>query len=217
MTTPKIYKTYYDIDRLVIWGDETNDPQVRRARLVLSFRDGNPRITVYTGQKSASGVISFPCEAVHVTTIFNYLKEIANSEPGTKITVDSLTTKYTDNKPTNELDLVSTLHIGKSKEGIVYISVISENKPKIVFSIKPSRFHIFRDAEKNIIPESVISSKMAVSIAELALNVVSQAILQYTNEQYDFSGKTAVPINGQSQPAPHVTTTSDATFDELGI
>ena len=218
MTNPKIYGTYCDIERIVIWGDESVDQQSRRPRLVFSFRDGNPRITVYTGQKSPNGVISFPCDVPHMVTILNYIKDIASAEPSSKITVDSLTTKYVDNKPTNDTELVSTLHIGKSKEGIVYLSVIAENKPKMVFSIKPSKFHVFRDAEKNVIPDNVISCKMATKIADLLLGLIANVVLQYTNERYDSSGNGPLKIQSKqtNTPAPQSTVT-EADFDELGL
>lgn len=218
MSNPKIYGTYFDIERVVIWGDEQQDPQARRPRLIFSFRDGNPRITVYTGQKSPSGVISFPCDVPHLVTILSYIKEVANSEPGYKLSVDSLTTKYVDNKPSNETELVSTLHVGKSKEGIVYLSLIAENKPKMVFSIKPSKYHVFRDSEKNVIPDNVISSKMATKIADLVLELVSQSVMQYTNEKYENSGNPPLKINSkQSATTTTATTVTDADFDELGL
>lgn len=193
----QLYKKYYDVARLVIWGDDDEDNN-RKARLVFGFRDGNPRITVYTGAMGLEGMIAFPTDAPTMVTILNYLKDIAKSEPGTKMSFDSLTTVYENNKPTKEKKVLSTLYIGKSKEGLIYLSVMSENRPKLIFTIKSSPYHAFRDTDKNIIPESKISEAMAIGIADTALNIIAQALVQYTNEEYTFSGRKQGEVKTQN-------------------
>lgn len=208
---PQLVKTYYDISKFVLWSDSADDNS-RKARLVLSFRDGNPRITVYAGG-TVDSVISFPSDIPTIVSVFNYMKEIAKSAPGTKIAVESLTTLYQDNKPTKEKKLVSTLYIGKSKEGLVYLSVISEGKPKLVFTIKSSDYHTFKDSDKNNIPADKISEMMAIGMADMALNIVSNIVLQYTNEEYS-SGIRKV---GEVRSASGTTssTTSDPVKNEI--
>ena len=184
MSSSNLVKTYYDINRLVIWQDDVSEENGKKARMVFGFRDGNPRITVYTGNTGAESIISFPADIPHMVTIMNYIKDIAVAEPGKKISVESKTSVYENNKPTTEKKVVSTLYIGKSKEGLVYLSVISENKPKYIFTIKTSPYHTFRDNEKNPIPESMISQRMAIGIADLMLNTISNILVQYTNDEY---------------------------------
>lgn len=177
-----LVKKYYDVSKFVIWGegDDTN----RRPRMVFSFRDGNPRITVYTGNTGAESVISFPADMPHMVAVFNYMKDIVNGPNGSKISVDSLSTVYENNQPTIQTRIIGTLHIGKTKEGIIYMSVTAENRPKILFPLKPSKWHVFRDSEKNVIPDSEVSKRMAIGIAETGLELISQALLQYSNEEY---------------------------------
>lgn len=179
-----IVKKYFDVSKFVIWGDDANQ-DTRRARLQFGFRDGNPRLTVYTGGLGVENMIAFPADVAHMATIFTYLKQIANSEPGTKMSIESLTSIYENNVATNEKKIVSTLFIGKSKEGLVYLSVIAEGKSKLIFTIKQSQWHVFRDGEKNEIPVAEISSRMAYSIAELGLNLISSVMLKYSREEYD--------------------------------
>lgn len=64
------------------------------------------------------------------------------------------------------------------------MSVTAENRPKILFPLKPSKWHVFRDSEKNVIPDSEVSKRMAIGIAETGLELISQALLQYSNEEY---------------------------------
>jgi len=181
----KLLKKYYDVSKLVIWGEGGPDADnAKRPRLVFSFRDGNPRFTVYTGLTGKESVIAFPCDYIHMTATMNFLKDIIAGPPGEKIMVDSLGPVYENNKPTNDKQVKATLHAGKSKEGIIYFSVISEGRPKIVFPIKTSPFHVFRDSNKNVIPESIVSAKMALGMVDLILDIIGTSIVNYTNEEY---------------------------------
>lgn len=175
------FDKYIDISKITLWADSNTE---NKARLVFGFRDGNPRITVYTGITGKEGVISFPSDIPTMVYILNLIKEVAKAEPGYKQQVQSLTTVYVDNKPTNDKKVLSTLFIGKSKEGIVYISLIMEDKPKIVFPIKPSPYHVFKDGEGNFIDDKILSEKLAISIADVMLNVIGTFIVDITEDEY---------------------------------
>lgn len=187
---------FTDIDKIVIWAE--GDENAKRPRLTFGFRDGNPRLVAHTGGTGAEAMFAFPSDAPTMTYIFNMLKEIAVGEPGKKIAIESLTTLYENNQPTKNKKLVATLYIGKTNEGIVYMSVIAENKPKLVFTIKPSPYHIFRDSEKNEIPVSKISEKLSVGIADLCLNVLSDSVFQYSKELYVEGKRKQTVIKGSS-------------------
>jgi hypothetical protein len=176
-------KKFSDITGFVLWSDSSVEN--RRARLVLSYRDSNPRFTVYTGAAGKEGVISWPCDLPHFVTILNMLKDIANGPNGDKKVIDSLTTKYENDKPTNEKVLMSKLVIGKNNEGVCYMALIDENKPKIAFEIKPSQYHIFRDSNGEMIPISAVSRLMTIGIADSLLTLVSVTMLEHTKETYE--------------------------------
>lgn len=171
---------FFDISRFVIWADEESEHKT--SRIVFSFRDGNPRLTVYVNDKEVKP-ISFPSDAVTMTTIAQYIEEAADAEPGYKVSIDSLTKVYEDNKPTDVKKLVSTLFVGKTQEGVVYLSVVAENKPKLIFFIKPSPYHVFKDKDKNVIPESVISCRLAKAIASMIKDCVTIGIFEHAKEQ----------------------------------
>lgn len=211
---------FYDVARLVIWG-EGEESSDRKPRLVFSWRDGNPRITVYTGVKGQEGILTFPSDLHTMTTVLESLREIAEGEPGNKLTMDSLTTKYVDNKPTAEKTLVSTLHIGKSKEGIVYLSLISPGKPNVVFALKLSQWHVARDAEKNQLPDAIISKRMALGLVNTMYGIIANTTIQYTNEEYVEKGGSyqIKGNNGTGQPVkqPTFETPAGIDADELGF
>jgi hypothetical protein len=208
-------KNFVDVSKFVIWGDATGDDNSKRPRMVFSFRDGNPRLTVYTGVTGPEGVIAFPSDFPTMVTIINLIKDIANGEPGQKVSVDSATNIYENNKPTNKKKVVSTLYVGKSKEGVVYLSLISENKPKLVFPFKPSAYHAFRDADKNEFPVAKISAKMATGVADVILNLISDVLIKYTEEEYQTSRKpTRVKNNDRDSSGGTEVVQS---IDDLGI
>jgi len=171
---------FFDIARFVIWADEESEHKT--SRMIFSFRDGNPRLTVYVNDKEVKP-ISFPCDAVTMTTIAQYIEEVADAEPGFKVSIDSLARVYEDNKPTDVKKLVSTLFIGKTQEGVVYLSVVAEDKPKLIFFIKPSPYHVFKDKDKNVIPEAVISCRLAKAIASMIKDCVTIGIFEHSKEQ----------------------------------
>lgn len=189
----KIYQSYYDVSRFVLWADNPAE-EGKRARFVLGFRDGNPRFIVYTGGLGRDAVINFPMDNVHLTAVMNQLKDIAAGPNGEKIYIESLTSVYENDKPTNQKKVLSTLVIGKSKDGVVYLSVIMEGRPSIVFPISPSPFHVFRNSNKEVMEPGVVSRVMAVGVANIVLDTVGRVMMDYTNEEYDNGPRKPTPI-----------------------
>lgn len=211
----KIYQTYYDVARFVLWADNP-DEQGKRARFVLSFRDGNPRFVVYTGGLGRDSILNFPMDVVHLTTVMNYLKDIASGPNDSQINVDSLTTIYENDKPTKQKKVLSTLHMGKSKDGIVYLSVTAEGRAKVIFPIRSSPFHIFRDSNKEVISDTAVSKNMAIGIANVILDTVARIMVDYTNEEYTDGTRKPAPIkptggsvNPGRAPAPQFSDLDD--------
>lgn len=219
-----LVKTYADVSKLVVWGDsDSTDDNSRKSRLILSFRDGNPRFVVYTGKTGVEGIINFPSDFPTMVGVINLLKDVAKGAPGEKYAVDSSTMVYANDKPTNEKRVVSTLYIGKSKEGLVYFSVISEGKPKLVFTIKTSPFHSFRDSNKAQVPESVISEKITLGLCDLILDILSRVIVDYTYEEYT-GGKKQTVIKGDTRSSgstnsatSQVSKDISSDIDDLGL
>jgi hypothetical protein len=183
---------YFDVAKIHIWGD--GEDSKSKPRMVFGFRDGNPRITVYTGQTGPESVISFPADVPTMVMVLTYMKDIAKAPPGAKVIIESLTLVYQDNKPTQEKKVVSTLYVGKSKDGLVYLSVITEGKPKLIFTIKSSPFHTFRDGDKNVLDGAKVSETMAIGIADIMLNAISQTVLQYSHDEYNTGVRTQTSV-----------------------
>lgn len=195
----KLYKTFYDVSRFTLWADSPSEDG-KRAQFILSFRDGNPRFVVKTGVPGKEGMINFPMDNTHIATAMIMLEDLAKGPNDKQVSVDSSAPVWENDKPTKEKKVVSVLHMGKSKEGIVYFCVTSEGKPKVVFPFKPSPFHVFKDANKELIPVANISRDMALGVARIMLDVISKIIVDYTKDEYESGDRTATPITGGSKP-----------------
>lgn len=183
-----LYKRYYDIGKVTIWADSegTNDQNAKRPRMVLSFRDGNPRFNVYTGETGPNGIIFFPMDVYTFGAVIETLKLVIDSEPGTKLSIDSLGSVWENDKPTNKTRVVSVLYIGKTKDGVIYLSVIDETKPKIVFPLKSTKFHNFYDTNKEKRNDGEISKLLARGLVTTFTQMVSNVIAAYVEQEYKY-------------------------------
>lgn len=203
-------KKFLDVNRFVLWADGAAEG--KKARLMLGFRDGHPRLAVTTGVSGKDGIINFPADVPTIVYFLNRLKEVAAGDRGTRHSIDSLTTLYENDKPTKQKRLVSTVYLGKSSEGIVYISVIAENRPKIVFEVKPSEFHVFKDKEGQKISEESISCIMAKGLADFMLGLLSDGIMRHSVEDATEGGTTASPVMTQGAVTPAISVLEDVPY-----
>lgn len=190
----KLVKTFADVAKIVMWAESPVEDD-KSARLQIGLRDGNPRIAVYTGGKGKESMLNFPMSIIDTVTLMNVLKDIANGAPGEIYTARSQGKVWKDDKPTNEVKDIAKLHIGKNKEGITFLSVTMEGRPKIVFPFKLSPFMLFQDKNQQPVPEYV-STKMAIGLADLVLGVCTTLVLNYTQEEYANGTRTAMEITG---------------------
>lgn len=207
---------FFDVSNFVLWSD--GPVEGKRAKFIISFRDGNPRFTVYTGVNGKEGIITWPCDTVNFVATLNKLKDIANGENGNKIIVDSLTSVYVDNKITNDKRILSKLVIGKSNEGICYITIIEENKPKIIFEFKSSPYHIFRGKDGEKMPDVHISKSMAIGVADMLLNLVTNVLLQNSQEYYTVNNitlKSTKNSKQENQPQKQELPSTEVTFEDI--
>lgn len=181
---PHLYKTFFDTPLLVLWGDKASEDG-KRARLTFGFRDGRPRMTVNTGAQGKEGLVIYPGDVPAMTTTMLYLNDIANGPTDNKIVNESLAHVYVDNKATAEKKIRASLIVGKTKDGVVFITVVSEGFPKVIFPFKSSDYHVYRDNNRNLISPADISVKMALAYSEQVRLAISQAVMQHSCEEYD--------------------------------
>lgn len=193
-----IVRNFLDVPRCVLWSNPIDGQ--KRAKLILSFRDGNPRFTVYTNQvQGKEGVISWPADLPTFINVLTEFRDIAKGPNDVKFSNDSLATVYENDKPTDKKRVMATLYCGKSKEGIVYMSIISEGRPKIIFEFKISDFHVFKDGNGNPMGNDVMSPKLAIATIDAILAIVPDIMAQHAiesaNTPYDPKAGNAPTFN----------------------
>lgn len=194
MSKQSLYKKYADLGRLSIWGEELSNG--KRPRMVFGFRDGNPRVIVYTGEQGTNGVITFGADLLNFGSFLELLKKVIEGPNGEKYSIDSLLPAQEGMQE----KLIGVLHVGKTKEGIIYLSVIAEGKPKLVFTLKTSKYHRYNDANKNPVPDDVVSTCMGKSLYNFLYNMVSNVVVDYMVEEYSYGPREASTIVGYGAP-----------------
>lgn len=177
-----------DLRRLVLFTDGVDG---KRARFQFCVREGYPRITVFTGARGREGVISGPMDVEGFLVFTRYLRDIARGEKGSKIAIDLKTAIYEDNKPTDRMQLLSTLFCGKDDEGLVWLGLQSEGRPKLKFTFKISDYMVFRKSDGSAPSQAEMSSIAAESYANLLDAVMAQYSLQYS-QQHALTPGTAI-------------------------
>lgn len=139
----------FDFERLSMW-TPTPGAAGKRARLAFGIRDGNPRITVFTNDpndKISNGVIY---AAMNPETFYSFLElfsSVLRAKEETKYKINCFGTRWENDKPTKEKILVSDLCFGRDAEGVIWICVIAENRPKIKFEFAISDYHLLMDSD----------------------------------------------------------------------
>lgn len=140
-----------ELDRFSLWAKNPSaDPTARQSRLAFGTFRNNPRISVFTNDPAdteKSGVIPAPMDPVTFFTFLTNFEEICKGPVGKKGSLDNYT-KYKDEQGIyGDKILLSKTIYGKDEDGICWLSIIANNRPKIKFEYIPSDFHKFFDTE----------------------------------------------------------------------
>lgn len=169
----------------------------RQSRLSWGVRDGNPRITVFTNTQTEKPVDGIITAAMNPETFYIFLSDLnevaLNGENGTKRKIDCFQGVYGDDgKITNERILASELYYGKDDNGIVWLSVISGNKPKVKFEFKVSDYHKFYRGNGEALSDKETSQLQTLAVVlalkDIYIPLVGQLRPQTANQAAASSG-----------------------------
>ena len=147
MSTQQVIRTL-QLDKLSLYAVVDTETK-RHARLTWAIRNGYPRLIVYTNhlEYGASNlrdaIIAAPMDIVTFNAFLDIFSKVIDGEKDKKYKIDCFNYVWKNNQRTDEKRLVSSVIVGKDKEGVIWLSVITEDKPKIKFSIILSDFHMF--------------------------------------------------------------------------
>ena len=140
----------FQFKELEKFGMYTNAPgeSMKRAALVWSSYRGNPRISVFTRvtNDTNKGIIQAPMSPEVFMILMDSLETAIRADNGFKTCLKNFTTPKAPEGSTERPDPTVRIHlsdtyVGKDENGILWISVIAENRPKIKFEFRISDFH----------------------------------------------------------------------------
>lgn len=122
----------------------------RTSSMKFTVNNGYPRIVVWINgpDRTVTGfdnMIHAPFDFKSFNVFLGCLKNVLNDDNGTTYEIKCFNAKWDreTNKRTDEIELVSTVIVGKDDKGVIYLAVVAENKPKIRFNlVTDSKWHI---------------------------------------------------------------------------
>lgn len=212
---------FKELDKFGMYTDAPG-AEGRRSRLVFSSFRGNPRITVFTGipNDSGKGVINAPMNPETFLIFLNMLESVAkdSKEAKNKIACDT-TVKTTDGETqqrNQQRMALSDVFFGKDAEGVMWVSVIAEGRPKIKFEFTVSDFHRIYKGDGTQISKGEASSLQALAMIDaLRMIFITHASELRPPYQPGMNAKTKPGANGyakQNKPADALGNFDDLTF-----
>lgn len=179
-----------DLNKIMMF-TETPGVQGKRSKLAWSVRDGNPRITIFTNDpkdQTNKGIIYSPMNPETFYAFTDLFEQTIKSQPNTKYKIDCLTSARdsSGNPKPEEKALLSEIWFGKDEAGLMWISLVSANRPKIKFVFRISDYHrIYKDGTP--LTESEASCLQATA----TIRILKNAFYSHVSAL-----KTAIPNTG---------------------
>lgn len=196
---------FKDLAMWRMYADAPDAPGLRSS-LRWGTLGANPRITVSTNvpadKTNKFGLISAAFNPETFMILLQSLEDIAKGENGQKMKFDCLTTILKDDGSRSEPFLNSEVLIGKDDSGLVWISVLSKDRPKIRFIFTVSDFHKIYKSGGVPINESEASVLQATAVARSLRHIFSN-LTSALADKFDPKTKTFSPVeNDKLTPNP---------------
>lgn len=156
------------------------------ALLTWSSRNGYPRITVFTENKVKQETFDFnrminaPLDYTTLNTFIGMFEKVIAGEKDKSYKIDCFNLKYVNNERTNEKYLQASITIGKNKDGVVFLAVVAEGKPKISFELNYTTFFkVYKDGEP-ITDRSELSCLYAAGYLRTLKKIVGSRLIEET-------------------------------------
>ncbi len=163
-------KTALEHDKLSLFA-RPGAPGQRAPKLTWSMINGNPRVMVYTNdpedQGNDYGRITAKLDTPVFFALLELLERAAKSPEETKTKLENKNHTYYEGKRSETASVVSELMFGKDQAGIVWLSVVMPNRPKIKFKFTFGDYHEFYHGDGTPFTESEASALSAVAYTNL--------------------------------------------------
>lgn len=176
--------------------------QDKRAQLVWSVQDGNPKITVFYNNPDIKRPANAGFGLDTMLMVLDAMKRIAAGAPGKTEMVENFINERDENGKVTGKKKISELYYGKDSEGIVWLGIkdIAAPKPNVRFTYVMSDFHnlVRRDGDTNIpMSKSEASERMAIC----TLDGLRETFLRMTSP-VDKGASATTTYDDEPAPAP---------------
>lgn len=144
-------KNCLDNDKLHLFTPSSQ--QGKMARFQLMFTDNSPHFRVYTNDDSDKtkeknyGAILAKMDLMAFEGVMELLKRAIHLKETGRFKVENKGFIWPYGKRSETVMLLSETHVGKDKDGVVWISVIAKDRPKLIFYFKGDEYHVFNNAD----------------------------------------------------------------------
>lgn len=167
---------FKELEKFQMFTDAPGTPG-KRSRLVWSSYRGNPRISVFTGVQgdTGKGVINAPMNPETFDILMSKIIEMAKDPKEDRMKIECLTSlKGADGQRSQERVKLSDVIFGRDANGLMWLSVVAENRPKIKFEFRVSDFHKLYGKDGNAFTEADASSLQAIAAASAVQKAMAE-------------------------------------------
>ena len=213
--TPQADNGYTTFDRLTMYTANPKGSQHQRPRMSFGIDPkGSPIISVSLNDPELQGRMNFinavyqPKEFMNVVaTMYAVLN---NPEPNRLSYVTYRSVRDPEGKPTNDKVVLVTLHICKDKEGLVWLALDQEGKPKVKFIFEIAEWHTILDKDGTTVTPAFMSQIVAKATFDALLEMGTPAVLNKAGRVQ--RQQRMVELGATKTPAPTGIEEQDITF-----
>ncbi len=146
MNQPR-YKSPLEQDKLSLYA-VPDKPGARSPKLCWAVIFNHPRLTVYTNDPQLQnkendwGRITARLDIIVAQSVLDVLLSMIDEPADTRYKIENFNNPITENGERTQTPVhINDIHIGKDKEGVIWLSVVEKDKPKIKFNLEFSDYH----------------------------------------------------------------------------
>lgn len=198
-----------DLNRFTMFADVPG-VENQKAKLSWGIRDGSARVTVFVFNTAAkrNEVISAPLGTETFLVFCDMFEKIIDASPGSKSKIDCyMGIRDAGGKLTGEKKLIGEFWFGVDNEGLIWVSLVDADKPRIKFTFKMWDYHKILKTDGTPLTDVEASKAVARTTIRALREVYVPAMAQFI----EYVGKTS---NNNSS---NVTKAEELTLEDINF
>lgn len=193
-------KNALDNEKLSLRADLPGSNNIK-SRLVWALVNNNPRVIVYTNDpqerddKSHYGRITANLDAPAFFSFLQLFERVIQAKEEIKFKIENYGHQWENDQKSEERSLLSELWLGKDREGIVWLSVVAANRPKIKFPFTFPDYHSLYHGDGTVFTES----ESSVLVAKAWLGILQSVYAELLVSEYSDTPRPSAQRSGGYQ------------------